>query len=457
MKKLLAILLAAMLLLTACAVAEAGGQVVINDLVVYMNEGQSLDLSGIDFVLAAAGNGSEAGVRVAVEANGSSVANAIASLGAEQLELRVDGLSDVYSIRYEDLIAMIERETGETGLLEKLQSGLSGMSNGAQALADVQAAIGVVVQNLYGIATPAGTEDIDGVEFEAYDLSISEETMAEMIYAWIDVLDSYAQQGLEGTGYDSYRQMFDEADLHMSVDGKIYEAAEEIIASIDVNAFVAGETEPETLNIYVDYTEDMEEETSEYYVVFSGVDGEEEEELVTLLATYTKADGEFGEFDLGIYGPYSNESDFYVSVCAPAAQDEGLWEFYVSIENDGDPVNCYLDFGSMNGQDQFYAHMIADEQTLSIDYTGADGVGMLSASIMDGEESVGGVNATIELAADDGAWLPGAAAQSVDLLTVDDAQMQKVSSEGMALMLNAMYSLSQANDSLAALMGSMMG
>lgn len=281
--------------------------------------------------------------------------------------------------------------------------------------------------------------------------------MAEMIYAWIDVLDSYAQQGLEGTGYDSYRQMFDEADLHMSVDGKIYEAAEEIIASIDVNAFVAGETEPETLNIYVDYTEDMEEETSEYYVVFSGVDGEEEEELVTLLATYTEADGEFGEFDLGIYGPYSNESDFYVSVCAPAAQDEGLWEFYVSIENDGDPVNCYLDFGSMNGQDQFYAHMIADEQTLSIDYTGADGVGMLSASIMDGEESVGGVNATIELAADDGAWLPGAAAQSVDLLTIDDAQMQKVSSEGMALMLNAMYSLSQANDSLAALMGSMMG
>ena len=201
----------------------------------------------------------------------------------------------------------------------------------------------------------------------------------------------------------------------------------------------------------------MEEETSEYYVVFSGVDGEEEEELVTLLATYTEADGEFGEFDLGIYGPYSNESDFYVSVCAPAAQDEGLWEFYVSIENDGDPVNCYLDFGSMNGQDQFYAHMIADEQTLSIDYTGADGVGMLSASIMDGEESVGGVNATIELAADDGAWLPGAAAQSVDLLTIDDAQMQKVSSEGMALMLNAMYSLSQANDSLAALMGSMMG
>ena len=201
----------------------------------------------------------------------------------------------------------------------------------------------------------------------------------------------------------------------------------------------------------------MEEETSEYYVVFSGVDGEEEEELVTLLATYTEADGEFGEFDLGIYGPYSNESDFYVSVCAPAAQDEGLWEFYVSIENDGDPVNCYLDFGSMNGQDQFYAHMIADEQTLSIDYTGADGVGMLSASIMDGEESVGGVNATIELAADDGAWLPGAAAQSVDLLTIDDAQMQKVSNEGMALMLNAMYSLSQANDSLAALMGSMMG
>ena len=281
--------------------------------------------------------------------------------------------------------------------------------------------------------------------------------MALLLDDLIAFLDAYAQDGLEGSGYDSYRQMFDEADLRMSVDGEVRGSEEEIIASINVNAFVAGATEPETLNIYVDLTEDFEYETVEVYVVLSGVDGEDEEELISFLATYTGADGEFSEFDLGIYGPDSNEASFYMNVCAPAAQGEGLWEFYLSIEDDGESMNFYLDFGSVDGQDEFYAHLSADEETLYINYEGADGVGTLSIGVMDGDESVGGVSATVEVAEDDGAWLPGVADATVDMLTVDDAQLEKLSMEGMSLLMNALSGLAQANETLGALIGSMMG
>ena len=120
-------------------------------------------------------------------------------------------------------------------------------------------------------------------------------------------------------------------------------------------------------------------------------------------------------------------------------------------------MNFYLDFGSVDGQDEFYAHLSADEETLYINYEGADGVGTLSIGVMDGDESVGGVSATVEVAEDDGAWLPGVADATVDMLTVDDAQLEKLSMEGMSLLMNALSGLAQANETLGALIGSMMG
>ena len=281
--------------------------------------------------------------------------------------------------------------------------------------------------------------------------------MALLLDDLVAFLDVYAQDGLEGSGYDSYRQMFDEADLRMSVNGEMYMAEAEIIADINLNVLVADETEPETLNIYLDIAEDVENSSVDVYGVFSEVDGEETEEMGSFLATYTEVDGEFGEFDLAIYEPDSDEAEFYFDMCAPAAQDEGLWEFYVNIEDDGESVSFYLDFGSVDGQDEFYAHLIADDETLYISYEGADGVGTLNVGMIDGVESMGGVTATVEGAGDDGAWLPGAADATVNMLTIDDAQMQKLSSEGMSLLMNAMSGLAQANESLGALIGSMMG
>ena len=461
MKKILAVLLAMLMLISACAMAEeaSGGQLIVRDVVIDMGEGGTLDLSGVDLTLALAGDEAQTALRLALDAAGASVLNVIAAFDEEQLTLRADGISDVYALSYEDLIALIEEAAGEAGLAEALQSGFGASYAivSGEMPAELTTLIDHAAEILPNAVTEAGTEDIDGVEYEVLNIDIDEDRMALLLDDLIAFLDAYAQDGLEGSGYDSYRQMFDEADLRMSVDGEVRGSEEEIIASINVNAFVAGATEPETLNIYVDLTEDFEYETVEVYVVLSGVDGEEEEELISFLATYTGADGEFSEFDLGIYGPDSNEASFYMNVCAPAAQGEGLWEFYLSIEDDGESMNFYLDFGSVDGQDEFYAHLSADEETLYINYEGADGVGTLSIGVMDGDESVGGVSATVEVAEDDGAWLPGVADATVDMLTVDDAQLEKLSMEGMSLLMNALSGLAQANETLGALIGSMMG
>lgn len=461
MKKILAVLLAVLMLISACAMAEGatGGHLIVRDVVIDLGGGETLDLSGVDLTLALASDDVQSALRLALDAAGANVLNVIAGFDSEQMTLRADGISDVYALSYEDLIALIEEAAGDVDLSEAFQSGFdAGYAIGSGEMpAELTTLIDHAAEILPNAVTEAGTEDIDGVEYEVLNIDIDEDRMALLLDDLIAFLDAYAQDGLEGSGYDSYRQMFDEADLRMSVDGEVRGSEEEIIASINVNAFVAGATEPETLNIYLDITEDVENSSVDVYGVFSEVDGEETEEMGSFLATYTEVDGEFGEFDLGIYGPDSNEASFYMNVCAPAAQGEGLWEFYLSIEDDGESMNFYLDFGSVDGQDEFYAHLSADEETLYINYEGADGVGALSIGMMDGDESAGGISATVEVAEDDGAWLPGAADSTVDMLTVDEAQLEKLSEEGMNLLMNVLSGLAQANESLGALIGEMMG
>ena len=67
MKKLLAMLLAALMLISACAVAEeaAGGKLVIRDVVINLGD-ETLDLSGVGLTLAMAGDGTQNGVNLVV-------------------------------------------------------------------------------------------------------------------------------------------------------------------------------------------------------------------------------------------------------------------------------------------------------------------------------------------------------------------------------------------------------
>ena len=466
MKKLLAVLLAVLMLISACAMAEGGfgGKLVVKDVVIDMG-GQVIDLSGVGLTLALASDGTQGGLRMAVDAAGANVLNAILASDAEQMTLRADGISDVYAVRYEDLLNMLMETEGGAEFMDAFISGFeagyqAGLSVGTDmAQGEVPAEISALMEHAVEIISSAITigdpETIEGVEYEVLNIAISEEQAGVLLNDLAAIADVYAKGQLAGSGYDSYGQLFDDAQLRLSVDGTVYMAEANTIASINVNAFAEDETESETLNIYADVTKDAENGAMDVYVALSEVDSEETEEIVTLSGTYTEIDGEFASFEMTINTPDDADNGVYAALYAPSVQGNGLWQF--SIGSLDDAASFHVALGTADGTNQFSAQVLSGEQSVYLDYIGADGVGNLSFGMVEDGERVGDVSAIIEVAADDGAWLPGTADETVNMLTVGEEQMQKLSMEGMSLLMNALSGLSQANESLAAMIGSMMG
>ena len=462
MKKLLAMLLAALMLITACAVAEeaAGGKLVIRDVVINLGD-ETLDLSGIGLTLAMAGDEAQGALNLAVDAAGTSVLNAIAAFDAEQLTLRADGISDVYALSYEDLFNMIVEAAGGDEELEAFVGGFeSGVSAGMSAAdgempAEVAALVEHATEIIPNAVSDGGTTTIDGVEYAVIEIDISEEQMDVLLDDVAAIADVYAADNLKESGYDSYAQLFDEQQLRVSVNGAVYAGETDIIVSIDMDAITADMSEPETVGVYAVITSDAENGVVDVDAHFYTGAEDAREDFGALTASYVEMDGEFASIELSVYDPADENSGVYLAVYAPSVQENGLWQFSVGTEDADEPAGFHIVFGNADGQDQFTLQVVDGEEVVYIDYLGADGVGTLSAGMMDGEETVGGISATVEVAEDDGAWLPAVADDVVDMLTIDDAQMEKLSDEGITLLLNALASLSEANESLAAMLEGM--
>ena len=462
MKKLLAMLLAALMLISACAVAEeaAGGKLVIRDVVINLGD-ETLDLSGIGLTLAMAGDEAQGALNLAVDAAGTSVLNAIAAFDAEQLTLRADGISDVYALSYEDLFNMIVEAAGGAEELEAFVGGFeSGVSAGMSAAdgempAEVAALVEHAAEIIPNSISDGGTTTIDGVEYTVIEIDISEEQMDVLLDDVAAIADVYAADNLKESGYDSYAQLFDEQQLRVSVNGAVYAGETDIIVSIDMDAITADMSEPETVGVYAVITSDAENGVVDVDAHFYTGAEDAREDFGALTASYVEMDGEFAAIELSIYDPADENSGAYLAVYAPSVQENGLWQFSIGTEDADEPAGFHIVFGNADGQDQFTLQVVDGEEVVYIDYLGADGVGTLSAGMMDGEEVVGGISATVEVAEDDGAWLPAVADDVVDMLTIDDAQMEKLSDEGITLLLNALASLSEANESLAAMLEGM--
>ncbi len=95
MKKLLAILLSALMLLSAFAAAE-GGSVTLGNVQVSANGEMLLDLSGLELVLAAAESDAGLGLRLALNYGAGSADEAVVWLGGTELALKASFLSDAY-------------------------------------------------------------------------------------------------------------------------------------------------------------------------------------------------------------------------------------------------------------------------------------------------------------------------------------------------------------------------
>ena len=463
MKKILAVLLAMLMLISACAMAEeaSGGQLIVRDVVIDMGEGGTLDLSGVDLKLALAGDEAQTALRLALDAAGASVLNVIAAFDEEQLTLRADGISDVYALSYEDLFNMIVEAAGGDEELEAFVGGFeSGVSAGMSAAdgempAEVAALVEHAAEIIPNSVSDGGTTTIDGVEYTVIEIDISEEQMDVLLDDVAAIADVYAADNLKDSGYDSCAQLFDEQQLRASVNGAVYAGETDIIASIDLNAITADMSEPETVGVYAVITSDAENGIVNVDAHFYTGDEDAREDFGALTATYAEIDGEFAAIELSIYDPADENSGAYLAVYAPSVQENGLWQFSIGTEDADEPVGFHIAFGNAVGQDQFTLQVVDGEEVVYIDYLGADGVGTLSAGMLDGEEVMGEISATVEVADDDGAWLPAVADDVVDMLTIDDAQVEKLTDEGITLLLNALASLSEANESLAAMLEGM--
>ena len=199
MKKILAVLLAMLMLISACAMAEgaSGGQLIIRDVVIDLGGGETLDLSGVDLTLAVAGDEVQTALRLALDAAGANVLNAIAAFDSEQITLRADGISDVYALSYEDLMAMIEESAGGVDLSEGYQSsfgaGFALGASGGEMPEELVTLFDHAMEIMPNVLTEAGTKEIDGVEYMAYEVDVSEERMALLLDDLVAFLDAYAQ------------------------------------------------------------------------------------------------------------------------------------------------------------------------------------------------------------------------------------------------------------------------
>ena len=102
MKKLIALILCMLIAIAPAAMAEGYNLTIGN---MHMTaDGTEYALDGIDLVLSAGQSDAGAGLRIAVNANGSSIADLNLQITEDKLIAFADGISDIYSIDLQTVI-----------------------------------------------------------------------------------------------------------------------------------------------------------------------------------------------------------------------------------------------------------------------------------------------------------------------------------------------------------------
>jgi len=221
MKKLVAVILSLVMLLTACAFAE-GGELILNNIVLSMGDQGELDFSGIDLRLGYGGNENFAGVNLAVDANGQNALNGVAALSEEQLVLILEGLSDIYAV---DLASVMELAGGEN-VQGAFSNGFSaGFEAGKQVseedMAKLEAALEAWMAELEASLTPV--EAAEGDMGATMTFAVSEEGNKALILALMDVLDKTeagAQLAAEN-GAESMHALWENLGVEIALEGEL--------------------------------------------------------------------------------------------------------------------------------------------------------------------------------------------------------------------------------------------
>lgn len=459
MKKLMSVLLCIAMLLTACAFAE-GSELTISNVAITMGEESTFDLSGIDLRLAAADNEAGGGLRIALGANGEEVISAVASINEQGIALAMDGLSNTYTVSMEDIMQMLAEDPDFQELIQLIEA----LDFTEQDLVELIGIVETFMANVDASISETGSEEIDGVTYQTYAINFGEEGYDALFGGLAALLDKHpvlVGMIMDGTGYNTVTEAYKASGFKMRAEGEMVSSESEV--EIDLTGYAStadGEdvavngygymvvgTDEEAGTEAVDMTLSLSEIVDEEYVDMFEVNG--------CVTTATET-GELAAFDGYLITPVDEENwdGLSFGLYGPALTGTGLWQLSISDWNE--TVSFDVSFGNADGVDGVYGLFSAEEAEMSYYFETVDGVGTAGLAYADSESFIE-VAADVAITETDGAWLAVDTTNAVDILTITEEQIETVSMEAMVALMGALSELAAANDTVAMLVGGLMG
>lgn len=298
MKKILAIVMSLVMLLSACAFAETpaapvGAQITLGNPFVISGEGEAaevlLDLTGIDLGLGFCMNDVDKGAQLSLGANGQQVLALNAALGEDALLLGMTGVSKMYSLKFADMAESIGVDADAVSDLDvnKVTQKIDPADQMA-LLALLMEAVALVQANT--IVTPE-PQVIEGVSYNMTSVSVTADQLMPLVEKALPIADKYASV-LENTGLESFTQLYETLSPKVDVSGVYLDAKEQGILDFVVHGTLYAGTE---------------QAVSGYLQLY--LEGAEAENMGTNM--YVEATVGFGEecYTLGFDVEVSNEND----------------------------------------------------------------------------------------------------------------------------------------------------
>ena len=246
MKKLLAVLLTAVMLLSACALAE-GRQITLGNVMLLTNGDVIGDFSDFTAELQYAADGDRGGVNLSLNYTGEELCSVLLAMLGSQIVLQInaDNARSAYYLDLTALLGVLGESISLDMIVDSFSEALAGSGSPFSALGEQLGAV------LADSVIDGGVTDIGGEEYNMLIIDVSAEQMRALIEGFIDMLvanGTYTQAQAEET-MNNFFSLGQEISLNGAIYGNAdsgiinltcYVAAPGLDAPIAVNFFVMG-------------------------------------------------------------------------------------------------------------------------------------------------------------------------------------------------------------------------
>ena len=433
MKRLVTLLLCMMLLLAPAALA-AGKSATISNMSMAIN-GDEYTLNGIELVLGFGEADDATGVHLAVNANGETAADLSLELIGNKIIAYAEGISDVYSIDLQTVEDMLDEALEQYGvdwedIFETIGKELPEM------LEKWSASIEKITAVISESVTEDGTVDLNGETATHYVISVSEQNMKKLLDELSDLLDDFVDEP-DGVDLDdmnlSVEGTLDVGETMMAAEIRVIERDEAtgdtatlVIVQNGTSAEEGGKTTRRMdCSVYVengDSRESVLTQTTEYYMIGDAITGLEynavDEEGNTILIRLTLPE------DQSVEGPYALYLLANSEIELNAEMSKGLLHLNLTAPDGSMSLNADQ---FSRGQTHVAFETVADGETLALSFD-------------------------LTQTEDEAEWMNTAVETTVDMLTMDEEQSQKLMTELTAKGIELLGALAESSETLAAVL-----